>query len=444
MSRTPVVTAIVSAYNEADVVGQVAGDLLDQGVRVYFLDHGSTDGTLAEVERLRGPGRVEVERFQDPPSTEPGRVSWAAILRRKQELAQSLDSDWFIHHDADEFRESPWPHLGLRAAIEEVDAFGYDAIDFELLNFWPTYEEGWGAGGDVREALRHFERARPWDKVQVRCWKKTRHPVDLVTSGGHEAVFPGRKVFPLRFLLRHYPFRSAEQAARKLTKERTARFLEAERARGWHRQYDDLSADALLRDAASLTPFDPARVRLDLVLGHRIVEDLQQVPAARERALLESERRAEELARVLDVRNREVLRLTEAYEAAHRELDRVNHDVIARSQALDTRNREVLRLTEAYEAAHRELDRVNHEVMAKDQALEARSREVEARNREVEDQNRELEERSRQLILAGREAEQLRDRVAALDSSLAAMRASRLWRWSAPLRSAADRLRGRG
>jgi hypothetical protein len=400
MPRAPVVTAIVSTYNEADIVGQVVADLLGQGLQVHVLDHGSTDDTLAEIERLRGQGRVDVERFVDPASPEPGRVSWAAVLQRKQELAQTLDSDWLIHHDADEFRESPWLHLGLRAAIEEVDGYGYDAIDFELLNFWPTREDGWGAPGDVREALRYFERAQPWDKVQVRCWKKTSAPVDLVTSGGHEAVFPGRKVFPLRFLLRHYPFRSPEQAARKLGAERTGRFLEEERARGWHRQYDGLRADTLPREAASLTPFDPARVRLDLVLGHRVVEDLQQVPPARERALLESQRRGEELARALDTQNREVLRLTDAYHDAHRELDRVNHVVMAREQALGERDR-------ALEEARAELERLRAHAAALEASLAA-----------------------------------ARADIASLARDLDEIRASRVWRWSAPLRGMADRMRG--
>ena len=409
MPRAPVVTAIVAAYNEADVIGQVVGDLLQQGLHVYFLDHGSTDGTLAEVERLRGEGRVDIERFVGPASPEPGRVSWAALLRRKEELAASLDSDWFVHHDADEFRESPWLHLGLRAAIEEVDGFGYDAIDFELLNFWPTRQDGWGAAGDVRSALRHFERARPWDKLQVRCWKKTAHPVDLATSGGHEAVFPGRRVFPLRFLLRHYPFRSPEQARRKLTEERATRFLQAERARGWHRQYDGLDPDALLRDAASLAEFDPARERLQLVLGHRLVEDLQQVPAARERALVEAQRREEELSRSLDAQNREVLRLQDDHHAAHRELDRLNRAALAER--------------EATEAAHRELDARNHELLA----ARAQGTELAARIASLEEQ----------LAAAHGEA-------AALARDLERIRTSRVWRWSAPLRGASDRLRSAG
>jgi hypothetical protein len=38
--------------------------------------------------------------------------------------------------------------------------------------------------------------------------------------GGHDVSFPGRRVYPFPFLLRHYPFRSSEQASRKLFEDR--------------------------------------------------------------------------------------------------------------------------------------------------------------------------------------------------------------------------------
>ena len=33
------VVAIIAAYNEADIIGQVVADLIAQGVSVYLLDH---------------------------------------------------------------------------------------------------------------------------------------------------------------------------------------------------------------------------------------------------------------------------------------------------------------------------------------------------------------------------------------------------------------------
>ncbi|MCK7581174.1 MAG: hypothetical protein MZV65_39765 [Chromatiales bacterium] len=67
------------------------------------------------------------------------------------------------------------------------------------------------AGQDPAAAFRRYHPAAEYDRLQIRCWKKTGAPVDLTTTGGHEARFPGRRVFPVRFPMRHYPIRSAEQ-----------------------------------------------------------------------------------------------------------------------------------------------------------------------------------------------------------------------------------------
>jgi GT2 family glycosyltransferase len=282
------IIALIAAYNEGDVIGPVVGDLIDQGVSVYLLDHQSTDDTVARVEPYRGRGLLSIERFPGT-GTEvggPGRFVWEEILRRKEALATELDAAWFIHHDADEFRESPWAHVNLRDAIRRVDALGYNAIDFELLNFWPTHD-GFTPGDDVRRAFHHYAPGEPWDKVQIKCWKKTGGLVDLVSSAGHEAAFAGRRVFPLRFMLRHYPIRSQAHGQRKVFHERRGRFVEAERARGWHVQYDAIRPDErFIRDPATLIWYDPEQVRLQLLLRHREVEALQASFAAEREKIL--------------------------------------------------------------------------------------------------------------------------------------------------------------
>jgi hypothetical protein len=126
--------------------------------------------------------------------------------------------------------------------------------------------------------------------------EETARTLDLVSTGGHEARFPGRRVFPLRFLLRHYPIRGQAHGERKVFKERRARFSAEERARGWHVQYDALKEGAsFLREPSSLTPYDPWSIRLDLALRHRGVEALEQERAALREDLA---RRGEELASV--------------------------------------------------------------------------------------------------------------------------------------------------
>jgi hypothetical protein len=124
MSTDFSVVAIIAAYNEEDIIGQVLGRLVSQGVDVCFLDHGSTDGTLAEVQPYLGRGLLRVEQFRERSAgsqTDTGLFTWKSILRRKEALAHTLDASWFIHHDAGEFRESPWVHVTPREAIRAVD-----------------------------------------------------------------------------------------------------------------------------------------------------------------------------------------------------------------------------------------------------------------------------------------------------------------------------------
>jgi hypothetical protein len=284
--------AIIAAHNEGDVIGQVVADLIEQGAHVYFMDDSSTDATVAAVEPFLGRGVLNIERLADTVMTESAAFEWERILLRKAQVASELDAAWFIHHDADEFRESPWPGLSLAAAIERVDAAGFNAIDFELLNFWPT-EETPEPSPDVRRTHVRYAPGAPYDKVQIRCWKKTSAIVDLASSGGHEARFPGRNVFPLRFIVRHYPIRGRAHGERKIA-ERRARFLDAERARGWHVQYDDVrEGGGFVRAASELASYEPETVRLALALRHRGVEELEQ---ALDRSRTQIERLTAELA----------------------------------------------------------------------------------------------------------------------------------------------------
>jgi hypothetical protein len=185
-----------------------------------------------------------------------------------------LESDWFINQDADEFRESPWLHLDLLQGIRQVDALGYNAIDFEVLNFWPTHDR-FRSRDDVREAFRFYEPGGPFDRLQIRCWKKLRAPFDLVTSGGHEVVFEGRKVFPLRFLLRHYPIRSQAHGERKVFAERRPRF-DPPSARGWRTGRQDRRRNPFIREESDLRAYGQEACAWGL--RHQGVEELEGEP----------------------------------------------------------------------------------------------------------------------------------------------------------------------
>lgn len=336
MSNPLTIVAIVAAYNEEDVIAEVVRALIEEGVLVYFLDHHSTDGTLAQVEPFLGRGVIGIERFPADGIEDESRHSytWEEILRRKEQLAQTLDADWFVHHDADEFRESPWSGQTLSDGIRRVDSAGYNAIDFQVLNFFPTTADPSGHE-EIRKRLLFYEPGRMFDRQQIKCWKKTAQPVVLTKSGGHSVQFAGRRVFPIRFLLRHYPIRSQVHGERKVFRERLPRFVPRERARGWHVQYDDVVVGAtFVRESESLLRYDPEAVRLDLFRRNRDVERLERVAAESRDLVDQLTAQNAELRRHLQVLEGELDSLRREREQLQRELDMLTSARLRESLAI--------------------------------------------------------------------------------------------------------------
>jgi hypothetical protein len=337
------VTAIISAYNEADIIAQSVADLVSQGIAVHVIDDHSTDGTVARLPAGAG-GMIRVETLQRHPGPSGAdEFPWSGVLARKEQLARELDADWFIHHDADEFRESPWGHLNLREGIELVDRLGYNAIDFAVLNFWPTHD-GFDPATDIRDSFPFYEAGKSFDRLQVKCWKKTA-AVELTSSGGHDAMFDGRRVFPIRFLLRHYPIRSQAHGMRKVFDERLSRFPADELRRGWHVQYDAFGRNAtFLREPGSLERYDADAVRARLQMEHRGVEEL----TARLAAV------GDLLAAAREEQAAEVRALREQHAA---DLGRLTTELTVALQAADDRFRTLENAYRALEGMSRNLER---------------------------------------------------------------------------------------
>jgi hypothetical protein len=230
------VVAIISAYNEEDIIIPSLQYLIDQGIEVYLIDNWSTDDTYNLAENFLGGGLIGIEKF---PKDEPAPFfELGKLLQRVEILSTQLQADWFIHHDVDEIRESPCPDIRLKDAIYMVDQAGFNCIDHTVVEFKPT-DDNFAPGSDFRSYFKYFQFGkRPGDFVQIKAWKNTGQTISLAETGGHEVRFEGRKVYPYKFLLRHYQIRSQAQGERKVLKERKRRWHPDERAKGWHTHYD--------------------------------------------------------------------------------------------------------------------------------------------------------------------------------------------------------------
>jgi len=253
-TATVSVAAIIHTYNEVDIIVEVVDHLLTQGVEVHIFDNWSTDGTWEIVSQLFREGKVaHIERYPFSPSPN---YEWRSQLQKTEEYALTLKADWVMHHDADEIRISPWPGVTLNDAISYVDHLGYNSIDFTVIDFrflkeWPD------CTSNYQERLTHFDFGRrPGHFSQIKAWKN-QSLVDLANSGGHEAIFPERKVYPFKFLLKHYPLRNRGQAEKKIFHDRLPRFEVEQKKFGWHNQYTQFAVGEEIEgwDLAGLIPW---------------------------------------------------------------------------------------------------------------------------------------------------------------------------------------------
>jgi glycosyltransferase involved in cell wall biosynthesis len=254
------VIALVATYNEERFIGGCIDHLARQGVETYLLDDSSTDRTVEIAERYRGRGLVDIEKYQ-----RPGFFSLVEQCRRKEELAATLDADWFIHIDADEIRLPPHSGTTLQQALAEADAQGYNAVNFMEFAFVPTLEAPDHDHPDFQKTMRWYYPMLPSFPHRLNAWKRQSRRVDLASSGGHVIKFPKLKMYPKSFPMRHYLFLSIPHAREKFLGRK---YDPEEVKKGWHRWRSRLTREMLklpsekeLRVYVSDDQLDPSEPR---------------------------------------------------------------------------------------------------------------------------------------------------------------------------------------
>jgi glycosyltransferase involved in cell wall biosynthesis len=222
------IVALLALRNEAVYLPVCLSHLAAQGIETCVIDNGSTDQSREIVESYRDQGVFKIIEYPYA-----GFYDWAGLLKLKEQLAATIQADWFIHHDADEIREAPRSWSTLAEGIAAADRDGYNAINFDEFVFVPTHNSEDYAGTDFVSSMHYCYFFEPLSYHRVNAWKKCASGVDLVSTAGHQAIFADRRITPEVFVLRHYMFLSIDHCLRKYTKERTYSKREVDEL-GWH------------------------------------------------------------------------------------------------------------------------------------------------------------------------------------------------------------------
>jgi hypothetical protein len=191
------VVAVSMVKDEADIIGATVDHMIRQVDHVIVADNMSSDDTREILNRLN----VEVLDDDDPAYRQSEKMTALARYAAKEHGA-----DWIVPFDADEWWYSPF---GRIADVLEGIAPQWLVASATLYDHVATGHDR--AGRPVESMC--WRRAEPGPMPKVACrWRE-----DLVIEqGNHGAWYSGgATVLGGQLVVRHFPYRSAEQFVRK-------------------------------------------------------------------------------------------------------------------------------------------------------------------------------------------------------------------------------------
>ena len=201
-----IIRLLPGIYNEADILEENLCFYFEQGFKTIIVDNGSNDGSYEICKKYLGHEVLELERVETSEHLKQ------LLLKTALRLASKHGPDWIVMADADEFIETPWRDKDLRHAIEEDAERDYTIAAVSHFKFVPTTRD------DVNEPkllrrMRHYIKSD--DLSREKIWKHSPN-VDLTNPHRPDFLDPQeRRLSPHRYIMRHYPLRSAEQFERK-------------------------------------------------------------------------------------------------------------------------------------------------------------------------------------------------------------------------------------
>jgi hypothetical protein len=205
------IVRLLKVKDEIDVIEQNLKFYADQNIENIVLDTGSNDGTVEVCELGLRQGFV----------TKLGKITTDGferekILRELDKLCEQSSPIWVVVADADEFIETRENGVLLYEAITRENHQRNNLIQLANMEFWMTSVDN-AQENDVLKRIQHYSF---FPSQLFRIYKYV-SGTSLVKYNNHAPEFPANHKVQLSddlFILRHYKFRSLEQAARKIKK----------------------------------------------------------------------------------------------------------------------------------------------------------------------------------------------------------------------------------
>jgi len=204
------VIGMMSVFNDEDIIEEVIENHLSEGLELVVLDNGSSDNTFHICEKFVGKGILQLKQFETP--TFMGQHD--LLHRMLYHMALIEKPDWLLRSDSDEFFESGISNLNLKKAIAKVDSEGCNLIQFDRFDFFMTDDDNESAKS-IKEKMTYYSCHGDY---LYRAWKYF-PGISMGYAGGHYPIYPEGftyKIYPKKFVMRHYKFRSKEQAEKKM------------------------------------------------------------------------------------------------------------------------------------------------------------------------------------------------------------------------------------